>query len=168
MLQKYLTARLIAEGKRIERIVPAPGSNPAWGNGTVQQRYFPLFRAAQRLHPNWHWRVAYLRSATQDFRLMAQMRFDKPNYKAWLIVRTSAGWAMVARLESHSHAALHCHVECGGAGLTVGEIAPSGAITFPPWRHFHRRAHGLKSQREWWETACKFFRIESASSGSLL
>jgi hypothetical protein len=99
---------------------------------------------------------------------MAQIRLDKPNYKAWLIVRTAAGWAMVARLESHSHAGLHVHVECGGRGLTVGEVAPTGATTFPSWRHFHRRAHGLKSPREWWEMALKFFHVTGAPRGGLL
>jgi hypothetical protein len=170
MLQRHLTARLIAETKRIERIVPAPSGAvaTAWGDGTLHQRYFPLFRRPQRLNLQWAWRVAYLESDNYEFRLLAEMRHDKPNYKAWLIVKMDAGWAMVARLESHMHSGgIHCHVECGPA-LSIGEIEPPGQISLPHWKDSHRRPHVLRSPREWWEIALKFFRVNSPSGGSLL
>lgn len=160
-----LPRSLIREPKAVNAVIPA---GREWGSGTVPQRQFPIFRAAQRLNARWEWRIAHLRSASHEFRLMAQLRLDKPNYKAGLIVKTAEGWAMVARLESHAHAGLHCHVECSGAALSVGEIAPSGAITLPAWRRFHRRPHDLKSPREWWETALRFFRANLRPSGNLL
>lgn len=156
--------RLICASKTIGALTPAQG----WGTGVVSHRHFPIFRAAQRLNQSWEWRIAHLRSENFEFQLMAQLRLDKPNYKAWLIVRTAAGWAMVARLESHPHAGLHCHAECSNGALTVGEIDPATAAAIPNWRRFHRRPPGLKSRREWWETALKFFRAKAGPSGDLL
>lgn len=169
MLQRHISARLIAERKRVERIVPAPsGGSSAWGAGIVHQRHFPLFRAAQRLNPNWEWRVAHLLSDNNEFRFLAEIRLDKPNYKAWLIVNTDAGWAMVARLESHMHSGgLHCHVECGPS-LSVGEIESPGQISIPHWRDSHRRKHVLRSPREWWGISLKFFNVNLAAGGGLI
>lgn len=121
------------------------------------------------INPQWIWRAVALDSEDYEFRLLVQMRQDKPNYKAWLAVKTTEGWAMVARLESHSHAGLHCHAECGpGGGLTVGEIEPADMLSFPYWKSAHRRPHVLRGKKEWWELALKFFRAHAAARGDLL
>lgn len=152
--------RLVREPKRMTRIWE-------WSQGAVPAGRFPIFKSRYPINPNWQWRSAALRSDQHEFRLLVQMRMDKPNQKAWLAVKMTDGWAMVARLESHAHHGLHCHAECGES-LTIGEIDPSGMRSIPDWRAVHRRSHEVKSQQEWWEYALRFFRAQAAERGPLL
>jgi hypothetical protein len=139
-----------------------------WGTGSIPRAQFPILQARLKVNPQWHWRAATLKSDIHEYRLLVQLRVDKPNQKAWLIVKFSEGWVMVARLESHFHSGLHCHTECVEGGLTIGEIDPSGMVALPYWKSFHRRGHGLKSPQEWWQVALKFFRAQTGGKGSLL
>ena len=140
-----------------------------WGTGSVPRAQFPIFRSRLKVNPEWYWRSARLQSNDNEYRLLVQVRVDKPNQKAWLIVKFADGWAMVARLESHFHSGLHCHAECNeGGGFTIGEIDPAGMIALPAWRRFHRRPHGLRSQQDWWQLALKFFRAQTGGKGSLI
>ena len=138
-----------------------------WSLGPVPAGRFPIFKTRYPINPLWAWRSAHLASDRHEYRLLVQVRVDKPNQKAWLSVKLADGWAMVARLESHSHHGLHCHAECGDS-LTIGEIDPSGMRSIPQWQAMHRRPHAVKSQQEWWESALKFFRAQKAGRGSLL
>jgi hypothetical protein len=153
--------RLIREPKTTTRVTE-------WGTGPVARAQFPIFKNRLKVNPEWYWRVARLKSNNHEYRLLVQLRIDKPNHKAWLIVKFVEGWAMVARLESHFHSGLHCHAECAKAGFTIGEIEPSGMVAVPASRSFHRRPHGLKSQQEWWQLALRFFRAQAGGKGSLI
>lgn len=140
----------------------------AWANGPAKRAHFPIFKAQLRIKPPWRWRAAVLKSTDHEFRLLAQVRSDKPNYKAWLVVRVNGAWAMVARLESDNHSGLHCHAECGDGALTIGEIATSDMMRFPHSKAKHRRPHKMYSEAAWWEKALKFFRAQTAERGALL
>lgn len=153
---------LILEPKTME------SATREWSDAPVKRRHFPLFKGALDYSSLWRWRAAVLRSHNREFRLLVLVRFDKPNYKAWLMVNTSEGWAMVARLESHAHSGLHCHAECGDDSLTVGEIAPASMRSLPHWRSYHRRAHLRYSETSWWELSLRFFRAQSGARGDLL
>lgn len=141
---------------------------PDWKQGPIKKRYFPLFRDKKALGPSWHWRSAVLESATHRYRLLVQLRQDKPNFKAWLAVEIHSHWAVIGRLESHGHAGLHLHLQCESEGIAVDQIDPPNAVSFPHWKDFHRRPNAVMSTTEAWQLALGFFRAQAAEAGSLL
>jgi hypothetical protein len=139
-----------------------------WDQGTIPKRHFPLFKDKKPLGPGWSWRAARLTDGSGDYRLLVQLRQDKPNFKAWLVADISGQWAMMGRLESHGHAGLHCHIQCPANGIEVGLIDPPGAISVPHWKAHHRRPNVVMSQSVAWELALRFFRAQSGAMGNLL
>lgn len=140
-----------------------------WENGPIPKRHFPLFRDKKPLGPGWRWRAARLTGDGVDYRLLVQLRLDKPNFKAWLVVDIGGHWAVIARLEAHSgHGGLHCHMQCVGAGIAVGQIDPPGMVSVPYWKDHHRRPDSVKSVGAAWELALKFFRAHAGAVGELL
>lgn len=138
-----------------------------WAQGVIAPRHFPLFRAKKPLGPSWWWRAARLQADGLDYRLLVQLRQDKPNFKAWLAVDISGDWAVIGRLESHGHAGLHCHMQCPDNGIEVGQIDPPGAISVPHWKAHHRRPNGVLSTGAAWELALSFFRAQTGEVGDL-
>ena len=138
-----------------------------WAPGPIPKRHFPLFKDVPPIGPSWVWRAAVLKSDCADYRLLVQLRSDKPNFKAWLAVALGEDWALIARLESHGHAGLHCHLQCVQDGIAVGQVEPGNAISIPHWRAKHRRPNGVIPQTVAWERALKFFRAQAATVGTL-
>jgi hypothetical protein len=138
-----------------------------WESGPIPKRHFPLFRDKKPLGPSWRWRAARLTVHGVEYRLLVQLRLDKPNFKAWLAVDIGGDWAVIARLESHDHAGLHCHMQCVGNGIAVGQIDPPGAVSVPYWRDHHRRPNVVMSPGTAWELALKFFRAQTGAVGEL-
>lgn len=139
-----------------------------WNQGPIAKRQFPLFRDKKSLGPAWHWRAAELESATGAYRLLVQLRQDKPNFLAWLAVEHAGHWALIGRLESHVHAGLHLHLQCLGEGLAVDQIDPPNAVSIPHWKAYHRRPNAVLSLSQAWERALAFFRAQAAEAGSLI
>ena len=137
-----------------------------WASGAIPKAHYPLFKMKGELGPAWRWRAAVLKSATTEYRLLVQVRWDKPNYKAWLAVLIGLDWATIARLEIHPHAGLHCHLQCPDQGVEVGVIAPKGVL-FPRHKAQHRRKKEVKSETDAWEKALEFFRAQTAEVGLL-
>jgi len=139
-----------------------------WANGPIPKRHFPLFKDSAIIGPAWRWRAATLASDLMDYRLLVQLRTDKPNFKAWLAARFGRDWAMIGRLESHGHAGLHCHLQCAETGIEVGLIEPVNQASIPHWKAHHRRPNEVLSETEAWNRALKFFRARAgAEAGSL-
>lgn len=143
-------------------------SSTGWEQGGIPKARFPLFSDRKPLGPGWWWRSATLASDTQEYRLLVQLRTDKPNFKAWLAVKIGKDWAVIARLESHMHAGLHCHMQCLETGVTIGEIDPPDAVCIPHWREFHRRPNEVISKNTAWDMALEFFRAQAGEVGDLL
>ena len=139
-----------------------------WEQGPIGKRHFPLFKDKKPIGPDWWWRSAKLESGTAKYRLLVQLRQDKPNFKAWLAVEISGHWAVIGRLESHSHAGMHCHVQCPDKGIAAGQIDPPDMVSVPHWRDYHRRPNRVMSPAEAWNLALKFFRAQAAEVGALL
>jgi hypothetical protein len=77
-------------------------------------------------------------------------------------------WAMIARLEAHAHAGLHCHYQCAETGVEVGLIEPTNQVSIPHWKAHHRRPNEVQSEAEAWHRALKFFRAQAAAEAGLL
>ena len=150
----------ILDKKRTTKVWP-------WKQGPIKKSRFPLFKDNKPLGPAWHWRAAKLESATAQYRLLVQLRQDKPNFKAWLAVEIEEHWAVIGRLESHHHAGLHVHLQCPDKGIAVDQIDPPDAVTVPHWKRYHRRANDVLSTTQAWELALKFFRAQTGETGQL-
>jgi hypothetical protein len=138
-----------------------------WGTGPIPKRHFPLFKDTSPLGPAWRWRAAILKSDKTHYRLLVQLRSDKPNFKAWLAALIGSEWAVIGRLESHGHAGLHCHFQCIDSGISVGQIEPPNSISVPHWKAHHRRPNKVFSEDEAWYLARRFFREQTAGNGPL-
>jgi hypothetical protein len=139
-----------------------------WSTAPIPKGAFPLFKDRAPFNPKWCWRSATLKSELAEYRLLVQLREDKPNYKAWLAAKIGKDWALIARLESHGHAGLHCHIQCVDQGISIGQIDPPNAISVPYWKAHHRRPNGLLSRSEAWHRALKFFRAQASAEVGLL
>jgi hypothetical protein len=139
-----------------------------WKSGAIPKSAFPLFREPNKLGPNWKWRSAVLTSDTHEYRLLIQLRTDKPAFKAWLAVKIGDDWAVMGRLESHgNHGGLHCHMQCAGNGIAVNEINPADSVSVPHWKDYNRRPIPPATETEAWGLALRFFRAQTAEVGSL-
>jgi len=101
---------------------------------------------------------------------LVMLRLDKPNYKAWLSVKTEEGYTIVNRYELHNgHGTLHCHFICGAERFPIGEIDPENCYTVP--KHSRKKkGDSVESLTlvSAWHMALKFYRIGTSDRGSLL
>ncbi len=147
-------------------------SDTGWRNGSIPRKNAPFFKALFPLSNSWYWREATLQAYDDDrieYRLLIMMRFDKPNFKSWLSLKTPEGYALVCRYEAHNdHGGLHCHYICGEEHYPLGEIDPALCYTIPEHSKTRRKKLGRISLNEAWQLSLKFYRIGIRSAGSLL
>lgn len=141
-----------------------------WKTGNVPKKHAPFYKAAFPLGSSFYWRSAKLTSHKdkREYHLLVSVRMDKPNYRAWLSMKTDEGYTLVARYESHiNHGGPHVHYLCNQEAFPFGEIDPDGAISIPHWKRSKKKPFGVMSLSTAWNISLKFYRIGTSNIGDL-
>lgn len=137
-----------------------------WSSEPAPPR-FTSFNRSMRLPSNdWKWRAQRCSTWETDFILFAWVNLRMGNYKAWLLMPSGAGLALLARLEDHaSHAGLHAHSACGDIipipNNQSFNLCPDGTkLKRIPAANSSRRTVQGVSLTKFWFIACQTFKID--------
>jgi hypothetical protein len=135
-------------------------TDTAWLVSDLPPRHAPVYPRSRPIRAGWKWRSAQAHAENARFVLTVLCNPLRDNWQALLMVETSTGASVVARLESHgSHPGVHGHAHCDRGGIEVGALSIDNLVRTPTAARFHRRTNAW-TEETFWNAAKRFFHVE--------